>query len=82
MYIQSLWSRVVSQVRLVRRLRRMKVVKVVKHADRVPRGMFLPGDLRSPDRLAPAMIPVTPENKTAKTVKKSTLASGFSQSWL
>ena len=69
-------------MRLVRRLRRMKVMKVVAQADSVPMGMFLPGDLRSPDRLAPAMMPVTPENRTAKTVKKFTFASGFSQSWL
>ena len=33
-----------------------------------------------PERLAPAMMPVTPENSTPNTVKKSTFPPGFSQS--
>merc|ERR1712079_141686 len=64
MYIQSLSRRAGSQVRLVRRARMMKVVKVVRQADRVPLGILLAGSFRSPDRFAPAMMPVTPEKRT------------------
>ena len=32
-------------------------MKVKAHADKVPRGIDLPGSLSSPDRLAPAIIP-------------------------
>jgi hypothetical protein len=49
-------------------------------ADKVPLGMFFPGDLSSPDMFAPDMIPVTPENKTPKTMKKSVFTVGSEQS--
>ena len=45
------------QVSAVRRASRMKVVNVSPHADRVPLGIDLDGDFRSPDKLAPAMMP-------------------------
>jgi hypothetical protein len=37
---------------------------------KVPLGIDLEGSLSSPDMLAPAIIPVTPLNKTPKTVAK------------
>jgi hypothetical protein len=46
------------QVSEVRMVRMMKVVKVKPQADRVPRGMDLAGDNSSPDRFAPAIIPL------------------------
>jgi hypothetical protein len=70
--MQSLWRRAGEQVRAVRRASSMKVRKVKRQAERVPRGMLLLGEMRSPERLAPAMMPVTPEKRTPKTVKKST----------
>ena len=75
MYMQSLWRRAVLQVIAVRRERIMKVEKVKRLADKVPLGILLPGEMRSPDKLAPAMTLVTPEKRTPNTVKKSTLAS-------
>ena len=45
MYIQSLWSKTGSQVRLVSKLSNINVMKVVRQADNVPRGMFLPEKL-------------------------------------
>ena len=39
-------------------------------AVKVPLGMAVLGFFSSPDTLAPAMIPVTPANNTAKTLKK------------
>ena len=59
----------------VRRDRTMKVLKVKRLAESVPLGILLLGEMRSPERFAPAMTPVTPENNTPNTVKKSTLAS-------
>ena len=46
----------------------------------VPRGIALEGSLRSPERLAPAMMPVTPEKRTANTEEKPTCLSGSEQS--
>ena len=42
--------------------------------------MLFCGDTNSPDKLAPDIIPVTPENKTPKTMKKSTSTKGSEQS--
>ena len=42
--------------------------------------MLFCGDTNSPDKLAPDIIPVTPENKTPKTMKKSTSTEGSEQS--
>merc|ERR1719153_1531635 len=75
MYMQSWWRSVGLQVMAVRRDRIMNVVKVNKLAESVPLGILLLGEIRSPERLAPAITPVTPENRTPKTVKKSTFAS-------
>ena len=54
--------------------------KVNKQAPKVPLGILLPGEINSPDILAPDIIPVTPEKRTPKTTKKSTFASAFEQS--
>ncbi len=51
----------------VRRDMRRKVARVKAQAARVPRGMDLPGLTSSPERLAPDMMPVTPEKRTPKT---------------
>ena len=55
-------------------------VRVKKQADNVPLGILLCGETNSPDKFAPDIIPVTPENKTPKTMKKSTLTKGSEQS--
>lgn len=50
-------------------------IKAVKPtALSVPRGMLLEGSFSSPDRFAPAMIPVTPLNRTPNTVANVTTA--------
>ena len=72
--IKSLCKRLMSHVSTVNNDRIMKVTNVKRQADNVPLGILFPGDTKSPDKLAPAIMPVTPENKTPKTVKKSTLA--------
>ena len=45
----------------------MYVTIAVRTARMVPRGMLLPGFARSPERLAPSMIPVAAGNTIAKT---------------
>ena len=72
MYMQSCIRRLGSQVRAVNRARIARVARVNRQAPRVPLGMFFPGDTSSPDMLAPAMMPVTPENRTPNTTKKLT----------
>ena len=44
---------------------------------RVPLGMAEDGSFRSPDRLAPATIPVTAVKNTPKVTKKSGLVWSF-----
>lgn len=41
-----------------------------------PLGMALEASFRSPDMLAPAMMPVTAGKKTANTVKKPAMGGG------
>jgi hypothetical protein len=57
-FLFTWWRRVGLQVSEVRMVRMMNVVKVKPHADRVPRGMDLAGETSSPDRFAPAIIPL------------------------
>ena len=42
----------------------------------VPRGIDLDGSFSSPERLAPASIPVTPENNTPKRMNTVTSLGG------
>ena len=51
-------SRVGLHVREVRTERIINVTKVKAHPESVPRGIDLPGFFSSPDRLAPAIIPI------------------------
>ena len=46
----------------------------------VPLGIDLDGSFSSPERLAPANIPVTPENNTPKRMKTVTSLDGFGSS--
>ena len=78
MNIQSFCRKTGLQVRLVRMESRRKVRSVRRQADRVPVGMLRLGVTRSPERLAPDMMPVTPEKRTANTREKETSAS---ESW-
>ena len=48
----------------------MYIIIVIKIAERVPCGIALRGFCKSPDRFAPAIMPVTAGKKTAKTSQK------------
>ena len=80
--MQSCRSSSGEQVSAVRSDMARKVARVKAQAERVPRGMFLAGLTSSPDMLAPDMMPVTPEKRTPKTVKKlmGTASSSCEQS--
>ena len=83
MKLQSCNNIVVSQVIAVRSDTRDNMDKVKKQAPNVPLGILLLGAINSPDILAPDIIPVTPENKTPKTMKKfncTSLGSSAEQS--
>jgi len=53
------------------------VINVKTMAPSVPLGMASDGSFKSPDKLAPATIPVTAVKKTPNTSMKLDSASGF-----
>ena len=75
MYMQSLWSRLVSQVRAVRRDRIMKVVKVKRLAERVPLGMHLPEEMRSPEQVGSSHDTGNTREENTKHSEEVNLAS-------
>ncbi len=52
------------------------MAKPMMTAHKVPRGMARRGSARSPERLSPAIIPVTAGKKMAKTVQKPLASKG------